>query len=1625
MINKDRAEKMLKEMSVTQGRQRRTGRIRALPEPVQKPAQAVFSAGGYEANAASHMDEARKCLALPDAERRLVWEALLPGLAGHVDGVLRLIERSPYQVDCESRAFRAPRQPGLTLQAKLEWLNRMVRLDEDYCRDARWYSEWAPYLGDWANAAGTLLAAVVDAGGDEADAVFETLISSAMGEHEIGGMGSHVAGALLAASRPEGWATVESLLLAAQRQEGVRQAILECADLAHPDAFVRLLRLTLDQDLARFSAVVRAVDVWFGLQWDAPSLREANDAMRTALRFLDDPVSVETALVGGSPAETYLALWSVAFRDVDAAIERAAPLLADADPARRFAAAWLLSQTELKQAAIVAQPALDDPDLRVAAAAFSCLAHLDNERPGGPPPGLLEALERLVNRLPKKQESSEPILFPWMRVGLERQEAAAELAGVAPAGAPERIIRYIPMMDPWAREMAVGRLAKRASQPAVRAFLVTMAGDAGSGVRSAALKALAKVTLHEQEAIALEGLLTRKAADLRSSIIARLLKQSDAAAHASAARLAAAGNALQRQAGDEMLRVLTAAGRQAPQQVDEQRPAAPRRKATAPGLEATVKAEPAAAAAPEWSAVNGYGLFSPADRTPPATPRAVPGTLLATEAASRAAVALGELAWSYRDTPCRGAYWSGEEVEQPLGAEYFPFPGPMPEVALEADLARLPLARVWLDWWRDRPAELRDPDGMELLRMLALWEAVGEYAATWSVPVGAGKRQVRLPQIVAALIPWLLRAFPPAGAPGFLVDALSSSFAEIPPEVVARPGKMGWRRLRRHTCWVATMEAHVELLGSTWSAEEWRRLWPILRFRDEPGPGAPRSRPEWDLVSAAFRAGAASRADVIDHLIGPRHGVGGAEVDPEDEDWDGLEQVTDAGYRRKLGAVAGLAEIVDEVVARIVDVELARGELPTPLSLAARALGDSGGADTLVRVLSAPGFDGFSRVGADLWDHEKAATRPAVLTHLAAAARPRPGDTPERFRDAARSAGLGETGLVQAALLAPKWAEHIEAALGWPGLADAAWWLHAHTRDGAWASDDEEVREAWAARLAERTPLAGGDLLDGAVDVAWFQAAIDRLGHERWAKLDKAAKFASGGAGHRRAQTFADAMRGRLTKALLLERIIGKRNQDAVRALGLVPLAEGPTRQADVLERTQALQEFARQSRQFGSMKQASERLAVQIGMQNLARAAGYTDPARLEWAMERAAVEDLRSGPVEASAGDVTVRLSLDPWGRPATSATRLGKPLAAIPAAARKDPAVAAILEREKEVRKQASRTRKSLEEAMCRGDRFTGGELRDLMAHPVLAPMLCSLVFIGPDCAGYPVDGGAALEGPGGLAGALAADAEVHLAHPLDLLLGGQWPVWQRDCFLRERIQPFKQVFRELYVLTEAERAERTQSRRYAGHQVNPRQALALLGQRGWVNDPEEGLRRTFHRLGLVARLTFDEPYWSPAEVEAPTLETVEFTRRSDGKQAPLDEIPPALFSEVMRDVDLVVSIAHIGGVDPEATASTIEMRASVVRETCGLLGLDNVRLDGNFVRIEGSLTRYSVHLGSAVVHQSSGGQIVIAAVHGQHRGRLFLPFIDDDPGTAETLSKVLLLARDAEIRDPLILSQILRR
>lgn len=170
---------------------------------------------------------------------------------------------------------------------------------------------------------------------------------------------------------------------------------------------------------------------------------------------------------------------------------------------------------------------------------------------------------------------------------------------------------------------------------------------------------------------------------------------------------------------------------------------------------------------------------------------------------------------------------------------------------------------------------------------------------------------------------------------------------------------------------------------------------------------------------------------------------------------------------------------------------------------------------------------------------------------------------------------------------------------------------------------------------------------------------------------------------------------------------------------------------------------------------------------------------------------------------------------------------------------------------------------------------------------------------------------------------------------------------------------------------------------------------------------------------------EAYYYSSDVEAPTLEWVEFSDRKTFESLAVGQVPDLIYSEVMRDVDLAVSVAHAGGVDPQTSHSTIEMRRAVVEFNLPLFQIDNVVLKDSHALIHGTRGNYNVHLGSGVVHQEDGAMLNILPVHSQKRGKLFLPFVDEDPKTAEIMSKIVLLAQDKKIRDPFILEQICDR
>ena len=1615
--------------------------------------------------------------------RRQFFEVMVPGHGLSIERGWQLIDRLPYQAGYGRKPFRAPGHPETLIGRRINWALSLISIIGPYRQPVTWFAAWAPHLAPYMSAEvlGIWFAATIDGGDEEGEEVFQILCASGRNEHAIGGMGRHVTRALLSASRPEGWEFVEKMLLAAQREEGLRQTILETVDEAHPQAFRRMLKLILDHDLARFSATIRAFDTWLGYQWDAVSSRVVNQTIGTMLLFLEDQAARDSALQDKNAEQVYLALWAQAFDDAVAVLAPATALLKHDRPEHRFVAVHLLSQLNLLAGQKNLLGALDDADIRVAARALQLFQRGVDSRVKNS--DLFDRLEKLLDRCPAQPSPLKPAVWPWTAGTISRSLVAGALPDNLGERPATRLIPHLAHMETVSRVEVLRLLAGQEKwDTATRDTLFALVGDPGRQVRETALELLSKCQITSAEAKAMEDLLDRKAADLRRGVLTLLASQPDNDVLASADRLLVTKGRPQRLAGLELLRQLVEAGRnpvEARRRANQYAEANPKRPAAEQQqldmVLATETNVPVLA--------DALGLAKPDERTWPEPPPAH-AIRFHTPVAERIMAAIETLfqANAGQVVSCKrfnGENWSGLLSELLHG-----FPHPDGELPVAEDRERLPLAATWETWWQTRGPELRDDDGLELLRAMAranfltrsfgaAKEAVRQFPVMTETVFGKTPQTEKERAWMAhTIILWLLRLFPPAGAVEFSLAAAENSLALVPREkwhiqpaesvefrsltaALAKPGrqnyhemlarqkamaaKTGWRENGSpYVAWLAVATELERLLPDQWNPVLQVRYWKLLRWLDEPVRPAedgghsgvvradclPRQRGGLLQLCLARQAGGATDADVIEQLLGDRD-VTGHSARYVFSDLNSISgrrrEARSSGQKCRQNRLRDinfefLPPLVERCRQRILAVELTRGDTPTAAAAPALSLASVAGVENLAAILQALG----KRLLVRGWAGDNRSME-TVFSHLVRCCFPRPGETAEDFRRHVQVANISPDRLVELAVYAPQWAGFVEQTLGWNQLTEAVWWIHAHTKGADWTVD-REIRELWQADISARTSLSAADLLEGGVDVLWFHRIHRSLGSKRWETVYDAAKFASTGAGHARARLFADAMLGDVSKRELVRRINQKRHQDAVRAVGLLPLAAGTKRDADVLDRYKVIQEFRRGSKQFGSQRQASEKRAAQIGQQNLAHTAGYADPIRLEWAMEAKAVEDLADGPIEVLVDEVKVSLGIDPWGEIELNVTRAGKTLSDIPASLKKNPKIAALRTRKVELKRQAARIRPSLEQFMVRGDEFSGTELGELMTHPLLSPMLKNLVIIGEGIMGYPVHGGKALENHAGETEAIKTGEKLRIAHPHDLLPSAAWHRWQKDCFARERIQPFKQVFRELYPLTQTEQAENFQTRRYAGHQVQPRQALALLGQRGWVHHPEEGVRKVFHEAGLVAWLHFQEGFNTPAEIEGLTLESVFFTRRGDSEPVKLDQLPPRLFSETMRDLDLVVSVAHRGGVDPEASASTVEMRSTLVEETVRLLKLDNVEIKDRYALIKGALGEYSVHLGSAMTRKMPGETLFIVAVHSQHRGRLFLPFADEDPRTAEVMSKVLLLARDREIKDPNILDQI---
>jgi len=1505
---------------------------------------------------------------------------------------------------------------------------------------------------------------------------------------------------ILMSHRTEAYRMISELLVAARLQEGLRQSITETLDQGTLEASIMLIDTILQHDLIRYSAIVRALGTWIGMPLESANTRVTGQLIRQTYEALTDSSLRHEWLTDENANKVYISLWATAVHEEQELYDRIQYLMDTGVRYQKIVALYVLSNSQNKELRLrMARPHLQEQDGELLYWVLDNYAY-ECEYTWDFVSSVTESERVLrVPQTPLLEEKTDRVQdFNRIRdiyLGLSERDisfSSSVLDGITIQYSSDRLIHkliYLAAYDMDAqligeilqlkdrmsadlRGTLLQYVIKDSNDPEQRQFIFASLTDKSMSNRETALKLAKTFVLTDAELRLIEDLLKLKTGSLRQSAIQLLLRQPGELLEPVVARLLGSKSELQRLAA---LETITELQSQPERQNQYERLTVMAESLTHPtAKEKTLLAKLGQAA--EYTTANGYGLCDPNLveewlKIPPSTAAFDMKTqvfTLGSEPIRSFLQGLNDLIHEHREHEYEVEYYNNYKETLLIGNKLQPL-SYNNWVADDEDtskvLERYPLTSLWQQYLEqsgmDNLAVMQialytQPERLDqsLQQLYRYFSHAMEYNQLDKHQLLEGWRG----EFIRSLYPveqmieirdWYDRLPYQQQIDNLLVAYLEDSRKE---EV------FDMAHLALNYLMQNFPADHLEPDGGTLVllADPWINL----------------------LRSRSYNEDSARRRfhTLYNFLPLDIHSISYTHLAPEDyarmydmniiQDNELYKQML-IGYQARdfmrlitsptsqynlVNRFPSIRPLAEQAIARILDIELQRGELPTEVTPLAMSIQRIDGMKYFLSILSNLQKETFIR--GYIYSYGNS-TKKETFSHLLKNNYPLEGENEQTLDDMLKTYPISDKRLLEAAMYAPQWIEIIAAHLNWQGLRSAAWYFHAHINE-TFSAEKETI-------VAHYSPITPQEFNDGAFDLNWFQQAYHELGAERFKLLYDAAKYISAGSNHRRSQLFADAVLGKLNLEQTRQNVAAKRNKDQLLSYTLIPLSP-EQREQDIRGRYEFVQQFLKESKSFGAQRRTSEAAASAIALDNLARNAGYADVTRLTWDMEARKVDELLVyfEPHEIE-DELYVQLEIDTEGKTSLTAVKSGKPLKSVPSRLNKNEYIVRLKELKTELTDQYRRARSELERSMVNQTSFTAAELSRLQQNPVLSPLFRSLVFRSGKHLGYINQEASSLLQPQA-AGASSAESsassnpnttdagtatvamtdyiqqplmpedEVFIAHPLHLYESGQWSLFQRDLIehqfyaeQRERMdqrsrEPFKQVFRELYVLNEDEKSNGIVSRRYAGHQVQPNKTVALLRGRGWTVSYEEGLQKVDYRNNLIASVYAMADWFSPADTEAPTLETVQFHDRTTYKPVPFEQVPPVLFSEVMRDMDLAVSIAHVGGVDPEASLSTIEMRRAIVAESLRLMKITNVQIDKNHALIEGSLGTYSVHLGSAIVYKQAAGALNILPVHSQHRGRIFLPFMDEDPRTAEILSKIVMLAQDTKIKDPMILNQL---
>ncbi len=1482
---------------------------------------------------------------------------------------------------------------------------------------------------------------------------------------------------LLAVFVSENKALVEmagKLLLAAQRQEGLRQQICETMDGGTQENFNYMFKIIYDNDLIRFSSVKRALGTWTGLLGENYNNPETvgKKELEIINKLIDNSKYTDELLKSDDNVEVYLALWYKAAQDIKIAIESMEELLKITKIHTKLLASYNLDifqdktyQRKIAKDIIKEYSKKDDNDfLKIVACYFQYLGYnYYGQNPSKTAKGLFDTIDeakeffeifkKVLILIDGKDKAFEPIIFPWVNRYISRHNIAAILFTIA-ASYPElnlknEIIPYFKAIDPYSRGGYLKLLFNKPENEDEELLIVKMLGE--SSVTDTSNKLIRNNNLTTKYTHEIEDTLRLKTADVRRNAINLILSLGTPQILKSAENLVQAKNENKRLGGLDILTRIKDKQDFAKEKIEKivatiKEPTDPE-KILIDGLVGKVESTESSDLYDKTYKfelpyeVKEVKKLSKNVKKNKDGVYIIEKTIDAKDIFTKTEDELFELVKKFNALIVNNGtheYTNAYTGEKTLLRNEF-----LPIVkranyyySVDEHLDEYPLADTWREFYKN---EIKDFSTLYQLYLLTQ-----SHLRIESFNNVINKILHTTPGIILKKIIHHFKTFSNNEIMEKIVYLLYKEYKEENKEYLFETSKAFFIELLK--------ENPTNLINKANKNENYYSVFnleysiPTVVFRNLSEYYDEKTFTENLILKLNFEnkmaiyklrenfyslleiANAVELGLVEKDLL--IKSIFSEDIDKMDTnfrnlynflgiknphhyyyyDYEEVEKTKNSWNYEN--AIKVLKKYGLEVVNYVVDNELKRGDSKTKYSKLITSINRIEGVDYLIKILQALGNEKLVR--SDYW-YGDTTSKKEVLSYLLKVCFPSEKDDLKTFKEKIKKTNISEERLVEVAMYSSQWIELIDKFLKWKGFTSGCYYFQAHMSD---VSKDKE------GIIAKYSPISIEDFQVGAFDIDWFKDAYKQLGKEHFDILYESAKYITDGTKHSRARKFADAVLGNMKVKDVEKEISAKRNKDLVASYSLIPLAKNKIK--DAVNRYKFLQNFLKESKQFGAQRRASEAKAFEVSLENLSRNMGYSDVTRLTWAMESEMMAEMKKYFEPKKIQDYSVYIEIDDLGQSSIKYEKDGKVLKSLPTKIKTEKYIEEIKEVHKSLKDQYSRSRKILEQSMEDGVKFYAYEIQTLSANPVIAPLIKDLVFKVDDILGYYEDnkliGFDKKSKKLTLIEDIDKDALLTIAHPFDLFNSKQWPLYQQDILGREVKQVFKQVFRELYVKTKDE-LKMDKSRRYAGHQIQPTKSIALLKTRRWVVDDYEGLQKVYYKENIIAKMYAMTDWYSPAEVEAPTIEDIVFYDRKTFELMTIENVPDLVFSEVMRDIDLVVSVAHVGDVDPEASQSTIEMRRAIVEFNAKLFKLKNITFTESHALIKGTRAEYSIHLGSGVIHQKAGATIEVLPVHSQHRGRIFLPFIDEDPKTAEIMSKVLLFAQDEKIKDIFILEQII--